>query len=287
MDQTICNLGAMVLMRQINYAWYMYRIWNIKRATQQLASLVAGAALAVGGCSTSGSSIISKRAVEQDGLAVGFVTTSGTAAQLKPYQRARYADRLASAILEINPSLTGQVDSYTYVSARVGKPFADIVKSYRTEGQLSQRVLRQLKTSQLRRRYLMLATILDIDKTYELPVEVTPLKGPSNPDLEDYQNVRFHTVRFKAVNVQVYDTYNGRRILDKIISSDQQDVMLASERTGRRYLGNSLLGAFANSVSNRVQGASDVDHPPAPSAEQALDYLWRQIAVQLRGINKS
>lgn len=263
----------------------MYHIWNNKRVTRKLAGVLAGAALVIGGCGTTGSSLMSKTAVERGGLAVGFVTSTGSASALKPYQRARYTDRLASAILEMNPGLTGQVDSYSYVSARIGKPFGDMVKSYRVEGQLSTSFLRQLKTSQLRRRYLMLGSILDIDKTYELPVEVTPLSGPSNPDLEDYQKVRFHTVRFKAVNVQVYDTYNGRKIVDEIISSDQQDVMLASERSGRRYLGNSLLGAFANSVSNRVQGGSDVDHPPAPSADVALDYLWRQIALKLHGSN--
>ena len=263
----------------------MYHIWNNKRVPRKLTGVLTGVALVLGGCSTTGSSLMSKTAVERGGLAVGFVTTSGSASALKPYQRARYADRLASAILEMNPGLTGQVDSYSYVSARIGKPFGDMVKSYRLEGQLSKSFLRQLKTSQLRRRYLMLASILDIDKTYELPVEVTPLSGPSNPDLKDYQNVRFHTVRFKAVNVQVYDTHNGRKIIDEIISSDQQDVMLASERSGRRYLGNSLLGALANSVSNRVQGASDTDHPRAPSADVALDYLWRQIALKLHGSN--
>lgn len=262
----------------------MYQNWNNKRISRQLIGLLAGSVLLLSGCGTTGSRLMSKTAIERGGLAVGFVTMSGSNSALKPYQRARYTDRLASAILEVNPGLTGLVDSYSYVSARVGKPFGDMVKSYRTEGQLSKRFLSQLRTSELRRRYLMLASILDIDETYELPVEVTPLNGPSNPDLEDYQNVRFHTVRFKAVNVRIYDTYNGRKLVDEIISSDQQDLMLASERSGRRYLGNSLLGAFANSVSNRVQGASDADHPPAPSADLALDYLWRQVALRLHGV---
>ena len=261
----------------------MYHIWNNKLATPILAGLITAAVMTIGGCGTTNPRLMSKTAVERGGLAVGFITSTGTAAKLKPYQRARYADRLASAILEVNPGLTGQIDSYSYVSARVGKPFANIVDRYRSEGELGRSVLSQLKTSKLRRRYLMVAGILNIDDTHELPVEVTPLSGPSNPDLEDYQKVRFHTVRFKAVNVQIYDTYNGRKIVDQIISSDQQDVMLASERSGKRYTGNSFLGALANSMSNRVQGASDVDHPPAPSSDLALDYLWRQIALQLHG----
>lgn len=242
--------------------------------------LISAALLA--GCSSSITKPVSGPAVFSDGLAVGFVTNSGKGAALKAYQRSRYTDRLASSILATNPRFRGQVDSYAYVSARIGAPFKDLINSYRLEGDLSPRSLRQIQSAQLRRRYLMLATISDIDEAIELPVEVNSVVGPSNPDVDDYQDVRFQTVRLKAIRVQMYDTQAATKIMDKIYSSDDQDIMLATERSGRRYVGNSLLGAFANSVSNRVRRASDVEHPPAPSSEQTLDYLWGLIARDMQ-----
>lgn len=259
----------------------MLHIWNKTHFARSSALLLSIALLA--GCSSKLSRPVSGAPFTTDGLAVGFVTNVGTASALKPHQRSRYADKLASAILESNARLSGLVDSYGYVSARMGDQFGDVINSYRLEGDLSPRALRQLKSAQLRRRYLMLATISGTDESIELPVDVNPVVGPSNPEVDDYQDVRFHTVRLKAVRVQVYDTQTARKIQDQIYSSDDHDIMLATQRTGRRYVGNSLLGALANSVSNRVRRASDVDHPPAPTSEQTLDYLWRRIAQEIPG----
>lgn len=222
-------------------------------------------------------------AVKQDGLAVGFVVNSGQSSSLKSHQRLRYADKLASAILEYNPALTGSLDSYEYVSARVGKPFADLVNSYRLEGSLSDRALNQFYEAQLRRRYLMLASISPVDKVFELQAEVNPKSGPANYDLEDYEDVRLHTVRLNEVRVQVYDLRARRMIQDKVYRSDNQDTMLATEAQGRRYVGNSLLAALANGVSNRVRHGGDIDHPKAPERDVTLDHLWKQVAQSLPG----
>lgn len=221
--------------------------------------------------------------VAQEGLAVGFVVNSGKESSLKNHERLRYADKLASAILEFNPSLSGSVDSYEYVAARVGKPFSDLVNSYRLEGDLSDRAIGQFYNAQLRRRYLMLATISPIDQVVELQAEVNPKSGPSNYDLEDYEDVRLHTVRLNAVRVQVYDLRARRKIQDEIYSSDDQNTMLATEAEGRIYVGNSLLAAIANGVSNRIRHGGDLDHPKAPARDVTLDHLWRQIAQSLPG----
>lgn len=260
----------------------MLHIWNKIRIVRSKALVVVCAA-ALAGCSSGVKKPFSEPSLTSGGLAVGFVTNSGKGAALKGYQRSRYADRLASSILESNPGLSGQVDSYAYVSARIGSSFSDVVDSYRLEGDLSPRALGQIKSAELRRRYLMLITISDIDEVIQLPVDVMPVSGPSSPEVDDYQDVHFQTVRLKAVRLQLYDTRTATKLQDKIYSSDDQDVMLATERSGRRYVGNSLLGAFANSVSNRVKRASDVEHPPAPTSEQTLDYLWRRIAQDLPG----
>jgi hypothetical protein len=218
-----------------------------------------------------------------DGLAVGFVVNSGATAALKPYERRRYADKLASAILEYNPGLTGMLDSYGYVSARVGKGFSELINSYRLEGELSNRALRQIETAQLRRRYLMLATIAPVDEVFELPAEVQPRQGPSNYEIDDYENVRLHTVRLNLVRVEVYDTRGGQKIFEQEYSSDDQNSMLATEEGGVRYVGNSLLAALANGVSNRIKHGSDLKHPKAPAKDLTLDQLWRQVAQSLPG----
>lgn len=217
------------------------------------------------------------------GLAVGFVVNSGSAAALKSHERRRYADKLASAILEFNPSLSGHLDSYTYVSTRVGKPFSNLISGYRLEGDLSERAFRQFSDAQLRRRYLMLATISSVDQVVELPADVKPRSGPSNYNLGDYEEVKMHTVRLNAVRVQVYDLLANRKIRDDIFSSDDQDMMLATKSEGRRYVGNSLLAAIANGVSNRIRHGGDLNHPRAPGRDMTLDYLWRRVAQSLPG----
>ncbi len=266
----------------------MSHIWNNMRLLRPVCGLFLGICLlGAGGCShrmSDGFGSINQSSLVSEGLAVGFVTNHSDIAAFKPYQRLRYANKLASAILESNPRMQGQVDSYSYVSARMGKTaFKSVIDSYRLEGDLGPRALEQLKAAQLRRRYLMLATISPVDEAIQLPVDVRPAAGRSNPDVEDYQDVELHTVRLKAVRVQVYDTYAGRKVQDETYSSDDQDIMLATHRTGRRYLGNSLFGALANSVANSVKQSSDSEHPPAPSSEQTLDYLWRRIAQNVPG----
>ncbi|MEM7257799.1 MAG: hypothetical protein AAF404_10460, partial [Pseudomonadota bacterium] len=216
-----------------------------------------------------------------DGLAVGFVVNSGQTSGLKDHQRIRYTDKLASAILELNPGLQGRLDSQAYVAARVGKPMADLIKSFRLEGDLSARAMQQLYDAQLRRRYLMLATISPIDQVIELQADVKPRSGPANYNVEDYEDVRLHTVRLKAVRVQTYDLVARSKIQDETYSSDDQDTMLATEIEGRRYVGNSLLAAIANGFSNRIRYGGDLDHPVAPGRDLTLDHLWRQIAANL------
>lgn len=221
-----------------------------------------------------------------DGIAVGFVVNSGATSALKPYERQRYTDKLASAILELNPDLTGRLDSYGYVSARVGKGFSELINSYRLEGELSNRALRQIETAQLRRRYLMLATIAPVDQVVELPAEVRPRPGPSNYELDDYEQVRLHTVRLNLIRIEVYDTRGGQKVFEEEFSSDDQNTMLATEEGGVRYVGNSLLAAIANGVSNRIRHGSDLKHPKAPGRDVTLDHLWLQVAKSLPGAIK-
>ncbi len=215
------------------------------------------------------------------GLAVGFVVNNEGVSALKSHERLRYSDKLASAILQYNPALTGNLDSYSYVEARVGKPFSDLISRYRLEGDLSDRALTQLHNSQLRRRYLMLATILPVNKVVELPADVTPRSGPANYDIEDYEDVRLQTVRLREVKVQVYDLLSRRKIQDLTFGSDNQNKMIAAETEGRRYVGNSLLAAIANGVSNRIRHGTDLSHPAAPDSDMTLDHLWSQAAQNL------
>jgi len=84
------------------------------------------------------------------GLAIGAVVSANGRDALKPYQRWRYADQLASYILHANPQLHGQVDSYEYVSKRMGKPFANLLKSYRLTGDLDGESLDALRSAELR-----------------------------------------------------------------------------------------------------------------------------------------
>lgn len=249
----------------------------------QIRTIVLTIALAslLGGCAKSRWDSAAATALARNGLAIGVVVNSGGSAALKGHERRRYSDKLASAVLEFNPGLAGNLDSYAYVSARVGKPFNNLVNSYRLEGDLSERALSQFSDAKLRRRYLALATISAIDKVVELPAEVTPRSGPANYNLGDYEDVKMHTVRLKAVRVQIYDLLARRKISDDVYSSDDQDTMLASKSQGRRYVGNSLLAAIANGVSNRIRHGGDLNHPKAPGRDMTLDYLWRRIAQNL------
>jgi len=269
------------------------QIWNNHNPVRAAALLCTGLIVLCSSCTSvpgksstlTGfkSAVFNERALLSGGLAVGFVVNSQGGSKLKPYERHRYADQLASYILRNNPGLHGNIDSYAYVSARMGTVFNPFLDGFRLEGELGKRALEQVKQASLRRRFLMLASIYPVDDTLELPVTVDSVEGISNPELADYEDVRFQTARLKAVRLLVYDTVKGRRVLDKVYSSGDDNRVFATERTGRRYKGNSLLGALANSVSNRVRRASDVNHPPPPSEAETLKYIWRRISESLPG----
>jgi len=109
---------------------------------------------------------------EQDrlpgGLVVGAVVNAEGRSALKPYQRWRYADQVASHILAVNPGLSGHVDSYEYMAARVGKPLDSLLKGYRREGRFNSDAIEALTQSQLRRRYLMMVNILPNEQSFPL-----------------------------------------------------------------------------------------------------------------------
>ena len=222
-------------------------------------------------------------ALAKDGLAVGFVVRSNGAPALKPYERSNHAYDIARNILSANPRLRGNISGYRYVSQRVGKNFKSFVDRYRLEGDLSRGALAELKHAQMERRFLLLATISPLDEIIELPAEVEPLTGSSHPQTADYERVRLQTMRLNAARVQVYDTWQGRKVLDQIVRSDDKNRMYATERSGVRYKGNSLVGALANSLSNRIAQTSDVRHPPPPSKKDALNFLWRRFAQSVPG----
>ena len=222
-------------------------------------------------------------ALAKDGLAIGFVVRSHGVPALKPYERSNHAYDIAQNILAANPRLRGNVSGYRYVSQGIGKNFKSFVERYRLEGDLSPSALADLKRAQLQRRFLLLATISPLDEIIELPAEVEPLTGSSHPQTADYERVRLQTMRLNAVRVQVYDTWQGRKVLDQIVRSDDRNRMFATERSGVRYKGNSLIGALANSVSNRIAHTSDVRHPPPPSKQDALNFLWQRFAQSVPG----
>jgi len=222
-------------------------------------------------------------ALAKDGLAVGFVVKSHGSAALKAYERSNHAYDIARNILAANPRLRGNLSGYRYVSQRVGKNFKSFIDRYRLEGDLSRSALNDLKRAQLQRRFLLLATLAPLDEIIELPPEVEPIVGSSNPQTGDYERVRLQTMRLNAVKVQVYDTWRGRKVLEQIVRSDDKNRMFATERSGVRYKGNSLMGALANSVSNRIAHTSDIRHPPPPNKRDALNFLWRRIAQSVPG----
>ncbi len=266
----------------------MLQIWNKLRSRVPLGVLcvaisTVGISCASGVRPGSASGAFNPGTISVGGLAVGFVVNHESSKSLKSYQRHLYSDQLATFILENNPQLKGNIDSYNYVSTRIGKPFESLINSYKLEGDLSPRALTQLKNAQLRRRFLMLVSILPVDEEIQMSVDVEPVLGAAYPEVEDYEDVRYQTGRLKAVKVQVYDTSQGRKVLDQIYSSDHGGLLLAAERNGRRYVGNSLLGAMANSVTNRIRNSGSSGHPPAPSSAATLNYIWERIAKSMPG----
>jgi hypothetical protein len=222
-------------------------------------------------------------ALAKDGLAVGFVVRPQGSRALKPYERSNHAYDIARNILAANPRLRGNLSGYRYVSKRTGQSFKSIVDRYRLEGDLNRSALAELKRARLQRRFLLLATISPVDEIIELPPEVETVVGSTHPETSDYERVRLQTMRLNAVRVQVYDTWNARKVLQQEVRSDDKNRMFATERTGVRYKGNSLAGALVNSLSNRMRHTSDIRHPPPPNKRDALNFLWRRIAQSVPG----
>lgn len=216
------------------------------------------------------------------GLAIGFVVKSHGSKALKAYERSNHAYDIASNILAANPRLRGNMSGYRYVSQRLGDDFKSIVDRYRLEGDLSRSALALLKRADLQRRFLLLATISPLDEIIELPPEVETIVGGTHPETPDYERVRLQTIRLNAVRVQVYDTWHGRKVLQQVVRSDDKNRMFATERSGVRYKGNSLMGALANGLSNRIAN-SDVRHPPPPKWQDSINFLWRRIAQAVPG----
>lgn len=226
-------------------------------------------------------SVDGARTAEQEfngGIAVGFVVNEAGGKKLKSYQRRRYANQIAAHLLAANPQLQGRLDSYSYVAARLGPIFPEIIERYRVENQLSNDMLQVLQQAELRRRYLLLASISPIDQQLQLAPEVKPVRGQYHPEVDDYEKVRLQTARLKTVNVTIYDTRTGQQVMDKSFSTDSDGRVIATQRSGTRYQGNSLLAAVSNSVRNRLHRDSSDGYPPAPSVAETLNFLWGEIA---------
>jgi len=218
--------------------------------------------------------------VPESGLAIGAVVAAQGRSALKPYKHWRHADRLASHILNANPHMQGRIDSYEYVSKRMGAPFKELVKSYRLNGDLDAEALNAVRSAQLRRRYLMMVSILPNEETIELSPDKEAVIGRLNEDVDDYYDVRYQTIRLASVRVQVYDTVSGQKLSDDIFRSDDGGVSLAAERNSRKYVGNSIVATISNSATN---GFRESEYPPAPANDTVYNYLWGRIARGVPG----
>ena len=212
-----------------------------------------------------------------EGIAVGAVVSLG-GSKLEPYQRWRYADQLASYILEANPDLKGRVDSYQYVSRRMGKPFETLVKAYRLDGELRGAALDALTAAQLRRRHLMMVSILPVDEEIQLPPERKAVIGRLNAEVDDYYTTQYQTIRLLALQVQVYDTVTGNLVSEEIFRSDDDGVSWATERKSVEYVGNSLLATLSNSALKTIQPGA---YPKAPDRDDLIDGIWQRVAASV------
>ncbi len=221
--------------------------------------------------------------IESDGLIVGAVVNANGGSELKPYQRWRYADQLASRILSINPQLTGSVDSYQYLSRRMGKPVGALLQGYRQQGELQSDEIKLLQDAQLRRRYVLLASILPVEETIALDANAEPVVGPINREVHDYYDTNRHTALLKAVRVNIYDTASGRKVFDQIIRSDDGGQILATENKSRKYVGNSLVASISNTIANGLGGTVSGAYPAPPKSDDVLAHIWQRVAQQLPG----
>ncbi len=256
-----------------------HKLYNAKRSRRF--ALLFGLALFVSACHTS-CSPFSELSVP-NGLVVGAVINAPGRSVLTSADRWRYSDQLASAILAANPELSGNIDSYEYLARRVGAPLDSLLKAYRVEGDLSSRALESLKSAELRRRYLMLVSILPEEQSFPLKPDTSPVVGRLNRDVHDYRDHNRQTILLTAVRVQVFDTVSARKIADNIVRSDDGGRMLATESRSREYVGNSVFATITNSVSNALKGSADGKHPPPPKRDDVLRHIWTRVAVQLPG----
>ena len=218
-----------------------------------------------------------------DGLIVGAVVNAEGRSSLEAYERWRYADQLASRILKTNPELSGSVDSYQYLSKRVGKPLGLILKKFRLDGELDDSALETLKSAQLRRRYLLLASIQPEEESVQLKPQSEPVVGPVNRSVHDYHDEKRLTVLFASVRVQIYDTFSGRKIFDDTIRSDDGGRILAAENSYREYVGNSIFASISNSIANGLTGSAGGAYPAPPERDDVLVFLWERVAEKLPG----
>lgn len=218
-----------------------------------------------------------------EGLIVGAVVHAQGRSALQPFERWRYADQLASHILASHPQLSGSVDSYQYLSRRMGTPLNPLIQSYRLDGELSTRALESLKRAELRRRYLLLASILPNEQSFPLKPDIEPVIGQLNSEVHDYYDLNRQTILMTGVRVQVYDTYSQRKVFDKVVASDDGNHMLATQSRSRQYVGNSLLASISNTVSNALNGSASGAYPAPPKRDDVLTHIWGRIAAQLPG----
>lgn len=218
-----------------------------------------------------------------DGLIVGAVVNANGRSSLSSSERWRYTDQLATHILQAKPELSGSIDSYEYLNRRVGAPLKGLLKNYRLQGDLSPQALQTLKSAQLRRRYLMLASILPNEQSFPLKPDLEPVIGQINRDVHDYYDLSQQTILLTAVRVQIYDTYNGSQVFDTVVRSDDGGRMLATESRSRKYVGNSLLASISNSIANGLNGSTVGAYPAPPKRDDVLAHIWGRVAQKLPG----
>jgi len=174
-------------------------------------------------------------------------------------------------MLASNPELRGRVDSYKYVSKRIGKPYGALLDGFRLEGDLTDKALQQIQDYKLRRRFLLLASILPYEETSQLPPARKVVTGRLNPEVKDYYDVRYQTIRDLAVKIHVYDIVSGSKVFEDVFHSAQTGKSLATEKKARKYEGNSVLGAVSNTAAN---GFKEPSHPRPPRRDDVLQYIW-------------
>ena len=254
------------------------KLYNSKRS-RRFTSLV-GLALFVSACHQScGGPFLGQAA--PGGLVVGAVINATGRPTLQPSDRWRYADQLASSILDANPELSGNIDSYEYLARRVGAPLGTLFKEYRNEGDFNSQALASLKSAELRRRYLMMVSILPEEQSFPLQPDNEPVIGRLNLEVGDYREQNRQTVLLAGVRVQVFDTVTARKIYDKVVRSDDGGRVLANETTSRQYVGNSVLASVTNAFTNALSGSVGDKYPPPPKRDDVLRHIWTRVAVQL------